>query len=121
MERIFAQPLTIGDPGSTIPIAGPEKFAFGTIGQLVQKTIPLVFAFAGFGLLLIIIAAGFSLMTSAGDAKKLEAGKQQLTMGILGFVIIFTAYWLVLILAKIFGLENVTEGIFTNSAPNMPR
>lgn len=101
MVKIFAQSLSIDGE----PIQGPVTF--GTIGAILDAAMPLVFGFAGLGLLLMIISAGFSLLTSAGDAKKLESGKQRLTYAIVGFLVIFVAYWVVQLAGIIFGVQEI--------------
>lgn len=111
MEKIFAQSLNIGDQssGSQYTFTGPDGFAFGdgSIGAIVSQAVPYVFAFAGIGLLLMIISSGFTMMLSAGDAKKLEAGRGRLTQSVVGFLIIFAAYWIVQITGTIFGWESI--------------
>ena len=87
MVKIFAQSLSID--GIPEPIQGSVKFA--NIGTILDAMMPLIFGFAGFGLLLMIVSSGFTLLTSAGDAKKLESGKQRLTYAIVGFLVIFVA------------------------------
>lgn len=111
MERLLAQELQL--PGITgTPIQGPLTQEFGGkfyLGDVVAKVMPYVFAAAGMGLLLMLISAGFTFLTSAGDAKKLESGKQRLTSALMGFIIIFAAYWIVQILGKIFGIEEINK------------
>ena len=89
-----------------------KGFAFqgtkGNLGSILSAAIPLIFGFAGIGLLIMILSAGFTFLTSAGDAKKLEKGKQQLTYAIVGFLIIFAAYWIVQLFGIIFGLDVFT-------------
>lgn len=75
-----------------------------TIGAIINDLVPYIFALAGLLLLFILILGGFELMTSAGDPKKMEAAKGKITNAIIGFIIIFAAYWLVQILEVIFGL-----------------
>lgn len=103
MDTVLAQKLVI--PGGQV--SGPPGFTFTDIGAVVTSAIPFVIAFAGFGLLLMLIRAGYSFLTSAGDAKKLETGKQQLTYALVGFIVIFVAYWLVIILGRIFGVVEI--------------
>ncbi len=104
MVKIFAQSLSIGEN----TIKGPDGFKFNTIGDIFGKdTMTIIFGFAGFGLLLMIISAGFTLLTSAGDAKQLESGKQRLTYAIVGFLVIFVAYWVVQLAGKIFGVAEI--------------
>ena len=104
MQQVFAQPLKID---GFEPIKGPV--AFTNIGSILDAMTPLIFGFAGFGLLLMIVSSGFTLLTSAGDAKAMEKGKKGLTNGIVGFVIIFVAYWLVQIAGIVFGIEGIGE------------
>lgn len=104
MEKVAAQSLNIG----SYTVEGPAGFAFagGKVGDIVQAALPYVFAFAGFGVLLMIVAAGFTMLTSAGDAKKLEAGKGRLTNALIGFFLIFASYWIVELLQLIFGWKT---------------
>ena len=102
-NKVFAQSLTLPD-GSTI--TGPISWA-SNLGAVLVRAIQFVFAFAGIGLLLMLLAAGFTLLTSAGDAKKMEQGKSRLTNALIGFLIIFTAYWFTQIMGKIFGIVEI--------------
>ncbi|MBP9814217.1 hypothetical protein KBC80_03400 [Candidatus Woesebacteria bacterium] len=90
-------------------VQGPEGFAFSgaNIGAIVGQSLDYVFAFAGVGLLLMIIASGFAMMTSAGDPKKLEQGKHRLTNAIIGFLIVFAAFWIVQLVGTMFGWESI--------------
>ncbi len=102
-----------GPEGSQVNISYPKGFLFGgganTVGAIISQALPLVIGLAGLGLLVMLISAGYTFMTSAGDAKKMEEGRQRLTNAILGFVIIFGAYWLVQIVGVMFG-TTVTSG-----------
>lgn len=108
--RQLAQSLTIGD----YQINGPDGFALGegNLGGIVSQTFTLVFSAAGIGLLLMIIKSGFTLMTSAGDAKKAATGKATLTNSVIGFLLIFSAFWITQILGVVFGWENSIGSIF---------
>ena len=81
------------------------KFADADIGQIINDLVPYIFALAGLALMMVLIWGGFGLMTSAGDPKKMEAARGKLTNAIIGFIIIFMAYWLVQILETIFGIK----------------
>ncbi|MDP1722413.1 MAG: hypothetical protein Q8L37_04320 [Candidatus Gottesmanbacteria bacterium] len=111
MESVFAQKLTI--PGNNAEkefkelVEGPLGSDITNIGSIITKAIPFIFSFAGLALLLMLIMAGFDLLTSAGDAKKLESGKQRLTYAILGILLIIVAYWIVQLAGKIFGVVEI--------------
>jgi hypothetical protein len=100
--------VTIGD---NVIIPDPEGFKFGsvTLGGVVTAVLPYIFAAAGIALLLMIISGGFELLTSAGDPKKLDSGKQRLTNAVIGFIIIFVAYWLTQLAGIMLGLSTISS------------
>jgi len=110
MVRELAQNLNIGD----YSIEGPTDFKFASsgIGEIVGTSLGYVFAAAGIGLLLMIISSGFTLMMSAGDAKKAAAGKTTLTNAVIGFILVFAAFWITQILGVIFGWEGYIQQMF---------
>jgi hypothetical protein len=111
MHHILAQGLTILDTTQPTPmnisLSGPTGFTYTNIASVVNGSIKYIFAAAGIGLLLILIFGGFTLLTSAGDAKKLESGKNQITNGLIGFLIVFVAFWIVQLVAHIFGIYTL--------------
>ena len=111
MEKILAQSLTVGNYN----VEGPQGLTITSISTFIKNALPYVFAIAGIGLLFMILSAGFTLLTSAGDAKKTEEGKNRLTFAIVGFVVIFVAYWIVQILGIMFDVKEI-QSIFGNSS-----
>ncbi len=112
MHKLLAQIVNIeGNGGPGISIEGPADFKFGgdNIGYILGQALSYVFAAAGIGLLLMIISSGFSLMMSAGDAKKLAGGKATLTNSIIGFILVFSAFWIVQILGTVLGWQSIFE------------
>ena len=108
-DHVFAQSLTLPDGTQ---VSGPSGLDWAdNLGKVVSRGVSFVLAFAGIGLLIMLLASGFEYLTSAGDAKKLEGAKQRLTYSIVGFLLIFTAFWLVQIASRIFGLTEV-QNIF---------
>jgi hypothetical protein len=109
MHTLLAQQLTL--PGQSASIQGPlQPSVFGgtiTIGSILSRAIPYIFIFAGVALFLMILTSGFTFLTSAGDAKKLEQGRQRITFAVVGFIIIFAAFWLVQIFGAMFGLDSI--------------
>lgn len=96
--------------GQSVKVQG-ELTGTTTIESILSNSMDYVFLFAGVGLFLMLLSGGFTFLTSAGDSKKLESGKQRLTNAFIGFVIIFSAFWLVQAAGIIFGLDFVS-GIF---------
>jgi hypothetical protein len=115
--QLAQQAIQLPGPSNTpVPVNYPSGFGFifqgnqqNTIGYILSKAFPLVLGFAGLGLLLMLISAGYTFLTSAGDAKKMEQGKQRLTNAVVGFFIVFAAYWIVQLVGTIFGLTSITS------------
>lgn len=111
----LAQAIKLPGPNDApVPVDYPSEFSGfffkqGTIGSIVSDAVPLLLAFAGLGLLLMLISSGYTFLTSAGDAKKMEQGKQKLTNSIVGFFIVFAAYWIVQLVGIIFKLDSINS------------
>lgn len=74
------------------------------LGEIISKFVPYVFGAAGIILFFYFIWGGFSWMMAKGDPKATAAARETITKAVVGFAIIFTAYWLTQILGKIFGV-----------------
>ena len=67
------------------------------IGDFVSLFIKVVFVIAGVSLLFFFILGGIGMIASAGsnDPEKAEKAKKTVTSAVIGFVVVFVAYWLV--------------------------
>lgn len=70
---------------------------FKDIGSLFNTIVPNVMLVAGLLLFIGIVWGGFRYIRSAGsgDAHAAENSKKALTAMIIGFILIFAAYWIV--------------------------
>ena len=85
------------------------KFRFSSSSRLADILTPalyFVYAIAGFGLLIFLVRGGLGYLTSGGDPKKAEAAKNTITTALIGFLIIFSGFWLTQIVGYIFGLGS---------------
>ena len=48
-------------------------------------------------------------MTSRGDPKAVNEAKGKITNALVGFLIVFVAYWLVQLFASVFGLQEILD------------
>lgn len=87
-----------------------DKFVGGTIGDIVSALIPYIFATAGILLLLYLIYGGYQFMFSRGDPKAVQQAKGVMTTALIGFVIVFVAFWLVQIIGRLLGFIWVPFG-----------
>ena len=81
------------------------KPEFKDFGSIISSLLPFLFAGAGLLLLLYLLYGGLSLMLSRGDPKAVQGAKDKITGAVVGFVIVFVAYWLVQIIGTILGIE----------------
>lgn len=84
-----------GPLGPGVP-SEPAPFFSGTI-------VPIIFVFAGFILLIMLLISGYQFIMSRGDPKSLEAARGRLTFALIGFLIVFGSYWLLVLLNMILG------------------
>lgn len=99
MDNEFLDKINESIFGST------PKADFNTPRGIISYLLPYLFTFAGLILFIMIIWGGFEMLTGATDPKKQEAGRQRITAGLVGFLIIFSAYWIAQILQVIFGVS----------------
>lgn len=90
--------------GLTIDGNAPNSDAT-VVTQIISALLPYLFTIAGLILFAMLIAGGFQMLTAANNPKAAEAGKTRITHAIIGFMIIFTAYWLTQILEIILGVK----------------
>ena len=110
--KLLAQKLILPTiSGQPAELEGPQGLveAFDgnfTLASIVNKLLPIIFSVAGIILFFYLIAGGFDLLLSTGDPKKAEGAKGKITNAVVGFIIIFIAWWLTKLLSTIFGLEG---------------
>lgn len=86
-------------------IPGFKFTTSSTIGDIISAILPYVFAISGLLLFVFLIMGGFELLTSAGNPESVKKAQGKITSALVGFVIIFLAYWLTQALEIIFGIK----------------
>jgi len=81
------------------------------IGDLISLILKISFVVAGIFILFMFIIAGFSMISGAGksDPEKTKKSQQALTSAMIGFVIIFVAYWIIRLLELIINIPFITN------------
>ncbi len=84
------------------------------IGLLVSKFLQIAFVLAGVLVLFFIVFAGFQIIVGAGqdNPEAAKKGKEAATAAVIGFVIIFVAYWIIRIIEVITGTHFITGQAF---------
>jgi len=98
-------PIQLNIGGATIPVPVGAQSNFKSLGEIVSRLLQYALPLGGLILFVMIIISGFQLLTSAGEPKKMEQAKQRLTWGILGFMVIFVAFWIMRIMEFLLGIQ----------------
>ena len=91
-----------------INIADEFGSPFGTtlnLSDLVSIIVTGAITLAGIFVLFLFIFGGYSMIAGAGqnNPQKAAQGKQAITSAVIGFVIIFVAYWIIRLIEVIIG------------------
>lgn len=91
------------DPGNAVPGKG--------IADLVSLGLNVAFVISGIIILFFIVLAGFKIIQGAGSGNQqdTEKAKQAMTSAAIGFVIIFTAFWIIKIIEILTGETFITN------------
>jgi hypothetical protein len=88
-------PLAVG--GGTADLSTP--------GKIISRALAgFIFPIAGIILFVQLLLGGFQMLTGAA-AKGMDEGKQKITSALIGFIILFAAYWIAQLLELIFGIR----------------
>lgn len=102
--RNYLGPNALKLPAGGVTAAGPA-FEIANLGNIISIILPYVFILSGLILFVFLIFGGFQLLLSAGNPESVKSGQGKITSALIGFIIIFVAYWLVEILQIVFGIS----------------
>jgi len=88
-----------------------SKRGYTSINEFISVILPNIYILAGIILFVLIIAGGFTVITSAGNPDKQNKGGKAITGAIIGFMVIFISYWLIQIVEYVFGIKIFDPGV----------
>lgn len=77
------------------------------IGALISVFLPYILTLAGLILLVMLIIGGFTMLSGAASQESQEKGKKQITSALVGFIILFLAFWIAQIIQVVFRVDTV--------------
>ncbi len=94
----------LGDTNKNL--ADPANIGTKYITAIITGAISI----AGIILLFLLIGGGIAIIYGAGksDPKNIDAGKKAATSALIGFIVVFSAYWIVKLIETITGLTLLT-------------
>lgn len=90
-------------------VSGTNFQQLNSVADLVSLFLKISFTLAGLILLFFFILGGIGMIGSAGknDPKAAEQAKQTITSAVIGFVVVFTAYWIVKLIGQLLGMPAI--------------
>lgn len=73
-------------------------------GGIISRVLLFAFPIAGLILFLMLVWAGFEILSKAPSGKSIDAGKQRATAAIVGFILLFCTYWIMQVVEYVFGI-----------------
>lgn len=100
IRQVLAVSLeSIYEPGSKM---GGDT---ATISKLLNPLITNILIISGLFAFLVIIFAGFSYITASGDKAKVEQSQNMLNYGILGLIVVVTAFLITRVVGAVIGFK----------------
>lgn len=75
-----------------------------TPGGIVSRLLAFAFPLAGLILFVMLVWGGFEILIQAPSKKGIDAGKQRVSAAIIGFILLFSSYWIWQIVEVVFGI-----------------
>jgi hypothetical protein len=105
--KVFAQDINYGALNNAVGLSG-GKIPTDSLGGILGGFLPYVLTLAGLILFGMLVMGGFTMLAGAADKESQEKGKKQITSAVIGFLVIFLAYWIAQILQVIFKVNIVS-------------
>jgi len=86
-------------------LSGGLIFTGMTPAAIIKLSLPYFFVIAGLVLFVMIVFGGFTIFTSTGNPEKIKQGQAMIVNAVIGFVIMFAAYWIIQILEMTLGFK----------------
>ena len=101
-EEVTAEDLDALNPLKQYSDSAEELSTPG--GILSRFLTTYAFPIAGLILFVMLLWGGFEMLLGAADKKSIDAGKQRITAALIGFLILFTSYWIARLMEMVFGI-----------------
>lgn len=105
---LMVGPVHAGSASELLASINPaDKFTNpdNLIGDVLSNLLPISITFAGMILVIFIVLGGYQMLTNPTNPQAQEAGKTKITWAIIGFLVVFSAYWIMQIIQVMFGFD----------------
>ncbi len=94
-------------------LVGDNPSPFTTLASLVNHLYKAMLIFGGVLIFFLMVIGGFQYVMGAGQERsdQVEKGKKAITWSVIGFLLLFTSYWIIQILKLVTGIDFLNPGI----------
>jgi hypothetical protein len=78
-----------------------------TVAMIINRVWLFAFPIAGFILFVMLVWGGFEMVSGAASSKSKDQGRQRATAAIIGFVLLFSVFWIAQIIEYVFKVRIV--------------
>src|SRR4051794_17721618 len=82
------------------------------VNTVLQNSVGIFIGLAVIVTIIMIIWSGIQWITSAGDKQRIDAAKTRITITIIGLIIIFSAFFIISVVGKFFGVSLLDLSAF---------
>lgn len=82
----------------------PYAKNLSTPGSIISRILDFALPIGGMLLFVLLVWGGFEILTGAASSKSIDSGKQRIKAALIGFIILFSSYWMAQIVQEIFGI-----------------
>ena len=94
-----------------VPPAGFANLNEITVGGVVSFLVAMVMIIAGVIFFFMLVIGGIKWIMSGGDKGKTEEARNQITAALIGLIIVFAAWAIILLIQQIFGVSLLNFAI----------
>lgn len=96
--------------GDALPVAPgtPNVVPLSSFETLFGNLLTVILEIAGVVLFIMLLKGGFTYLTSSGNPKQVEAGKNTMTYAIMGMLLAASAYFIIQIIEEFTGVDLST-------------
>lgn len=108
-QTILLASLSLNVPrtlAADIDISPPPNLKILDFGKLVSALIGAALFIAVIAAFLYLLLGGFNWITSGGDKAGVEAAQKKIQAAIIGLIVVFAAWAIMLLISKFLGIEN---------------
>ncbi|NOY14776.1 MAG: hypothetical protein GXP43_01005 [bacterium] len=93
-------------------LVGGRTSPFTDLASLVNHLYKAMLVFGGVLVFFLVLIGGFTYIIGAGQERsdEVEKGKKAITWSVVGFLLLFSSYWLIKILGIITGIDFLNSG-----------